>query len=108
MTAIAVRKRVPFLIEHPPGSEVYGPLERGQSRSLAGQAVEFPGYCRCCHMGVTRNEVNPEYLDNLTDTRRKEFVDRLCVTSGSGRVFFPRNCATCDRRGRDLEPTAAN
>jgi hypothetical protein len=108
VTAIAVRKRVPFLVEHPAGTEVFGPLLRGQDRSLGGKPVEHPGFCRCCRLEVIRNEVNPEYLDNLTDTRRKEFVERLCVTSGSGRVFFPRNCATCDRRGKDLEPTAAN
>lgn len=108
MTATAVRKRIPFLIEHPAGTEVVGPLERGQERSLAGKPIEYDGFCRCCKLEVVRSEVNPEYLDQLTENRRHEFVDKLCVTSRSGRVFFPRNCATCDRRGKDLEPTAAN
>lgn len=95
MTATAVRKRIPFLVEHPPGAELVGP-------------VEYPGHCRCCKLEVMRHEVTREYLDALTENRRTEFVDKLCAVSKSGRVFFPRNCATCDRRGRDLEPTAAN
>jgi hypothetical protein len=107
MPATAVRKRIPFLVEHPPGAEVFGPLVRGQSRSLAGQPMEFPGKCRCCKSEVTRSEVNPEYLDNLPENRRREFLDKLCAVSPSGRAFFPRNCPTCDRRGRDLEPTSA-
>lgn len=107
MTAVATRQRIPFLVEHPPGAEVYGPLVRGQDRKLTGP-IEYQGQrCRCCSLEMTRSEVNPEYLDALTETRRKEFVDKLCVTSPSGRVFFPRNCATCDRRGRDLEPASA-
>lgn len=108
MLATAVRKRIPFLIEHPQGAEVYGPLERGQARSLAGKPVEYDGKCRCCQLELTRSEVNPEYLDNLPDNRRREFVDKLCATSASGRVFFPRNCATCDRRGRHLELTPSS
>lgn len=98
-----MRKRVPFLVEHPPGAEIYGPLERGQSRSLAGQPIEYDGRCRCCQLEVKRSEVNPEYLDNLTETRRKEFVDKLCAVSVSGRVFFPRNCVTCARRDEENE-----
>jgi hypothetical protein len=108
MPATAVRKRVPFLVEHPAGSEVYGPLPRGASRSLAGKPIEFPGRCRCCQLEVIRSEVNPEYLNNLPENRRREFVDKLCAVSPSGHVFFPRNCPTCDRRGRDLEAPRAN
>lgn len=104
MPATAVRKRVPFLVEHPAGAEVFGPLQRGASRSVAGQPIEYPGRCRCCQLEMTRNEVNPEYLDNLSPNQRSAFVDKLCAKSVSGRIFFPRNCATCDRRGRDLDP----
>lgn len=101
MPATAVRgQRIPFLVEHPAGAEVFGPLLRGQSRSLAGRPIEYPGRCRCCSLEVTRSEVNPEYLESLPDAQRTMFVDELCVTTPSGRVFFPRNCATCDRRGR--------
>lgn len=87
MSATAVRQRIPFLVEHPSGAELTGPVE------YAGQR------CRCCQLEVTRCEVNPGYLEALPEERRRVFVENLCVTSPSGRFFFPRNCATCDRRG---------
>lgn len=101
MPATAVRRqRIPFLVEHPAGAELYGPLLRGQSRQLAGTPIEYPGRCRCCSQPVARSQVNPDYLESLPEAQRTMFVDELCVTSPSGTVFFPRNCSRCDRRGR--------
>lgn len=79
-----------FPVFHPPDHE------------SAGKVVERASSCSRCAKEFTQEQVNPAWVEGISDHSREAFL-RSCEVDG-GLIWLPARCPTCERKA--LEASA--